>query len=228
MLFERRLREGIADGTITVAFRRWKRPQVTAAHRYRTGVDIVEMRSVDIVDPASVTREDARLAGYGSVQALLADLRGGPDLPLYRLVFRRVDEPDPRAALAADDHLAPADVNGISRHLERLDRSAAGPPWTLATLRAIDAHPAMRAGDLAAILGYERGWLKLRVRSLKNLGLTISLATGYRLSPRGAAYLSRRDTAHATGGEARSGGRRPADPDEAGQFGEGADAGSIG
>jgi hypothetical protein len=28
------------------------------------------------------------------------------------------------------------------------------------------------------------------VRKLKNLGLTISLEVGYRLSPRGAAYLA--------------------------------------
>jgi len=191
MLFERRLREGIRNGTTTVAFRRWRRPQVTAGHRYRTGTDMIEMSSVDIVAPASVTRADARRAGYENVQALLADLRGGPDLPLYRLTFRRVDEPDPRAVLAANDSLAPADVDDIGRRLARLDRSGAGPPWTLATLQAIDAHPAMRAGDLAAILGQDRDRLKLRVRSLKHLGLTISLATGYRLSPRGAAYLSR-------------------------------------
>ena len=31
--------------------------------------------------------------------------------------------------------------------------------------------------------------LKLDVRKLKNLGLTISLRVGYELSPRGAAYL---------------------------------------
>ena len=190
MLFERRLREGIRNGTTTVAFRRWRRPQVTAGHRYRTGTDMIEMSSVDIVAPTSVTRADARRAGYENVQALLADLRGGPDLPLYRLMFRRLDEPDPRAVLAAKGSLAPADVDDIGRRLARLDRSGAGPPWTLATLQAIDAHPAMRAGDLAAILGQDRDRLKLRVRSLKNLGLTISLATGYRLSPRGAAYLS--------------------------------------
>jgi hypothetical protein len=203
MLFERRLREGIRKGTITAAFRRWRRPQVTPGHRYRTGIDLIEMSSVDIVDPSSVTREDARRAGYENAQALLADLRGGPDLPLYRLTFRRVDEPDPRAVLAANDSLAPADIDDIGRRLARLDRSGAGPPWTLATLRAIDAHPATRAGDLAAILGQERDRLKLRVRSLKNLGLTISLATGYRLSPRGAAYLSQTGSAHAARGSAR-------------------------
>jgi hypothetical protein len=31
MLIERRLHEGIRDGSITVMFRRWKRRQVTAA-----------------------------------------------------------------------------------------------------------------------------------------------------------------------------------------------------
>jgi hypothetical protein len=211
MLFERRLREGIREGTITVAFRRWRRPQVTAGHRYRTGIDLIEMSSVDIVDPSSVARADARRAGYENVQALLADLRGAPDLPLYRLTFRRVDEPDPRAVLAADDCLAPADVDEIGRRLARLDRSGAGPPWTLATLRAIDAHPAMRAGDLADILGQERDRLKLRVRSLKNLGLTISLATGYRLSPRGAAYLSQ-TAAHTRPGAEPAISRRPRPP----------------
>jgi hypothetical protein len=35
------------------------------------------------------------------------------------------------------------------------------------------------------------------VRKLKNLGLTISLETGYQLSPRGAAYLVA--TGHTTG-----------------------------
>src|SRR5262249_4532516 len=134
MLFERRLREGIRNGTTTVAFRRWRRPQVTAGHRYRTGTDMIEMSSVDIVAPTSVTRADARRAGYENVQALLADLRGGPDLPLYRLTFRRVDEPARRAVLAANDSLAPADV----RH--RPASRAAGPIGSGPTVDA--RHPA--------------------------------------------------------------------------------------
>jgi len=42
MLFERRLREGIHDGSITLAFRRWRRLQATLGGRYRTGLDLVE------------------------------------------------------------------------------------------------------------------------------------------------------------------------------------------
>jgi hypothetical protein len=57
-------------------------------------------------------------------------------------------------------------------------------------LRAIAARPATRAADLAASFGRETQPFKLDVRKLKNLGLTLSLEVGYRLSPRGEAYLA--------------------------------------
>ena len=45
--------------------------------------------------------------------------------------------------------------------------------------------------DLAASLGRERLSFKADVRKLKALGLTESLEVGYRLSPRGRAFLER-------------------------------------
>ena len=56
-------------------------------------------------------------------------------------------------------------------------------------LRLIADQPATRAPDLAALLDRETQPFKTDVRKLKNLGLTISLSPGYRLSPRGEAYL---------------------------------------
>jgi len=44
---------------------------------------------------------------------------------------------------------------------------------------------------LAAELGYETAWFKNNVRKLKALGLTESLEVGYRLSPRGRAFLEK-------------------------------------
>ena len=49
----------------------------------------------------------------------------------------------------------------------------------------------MRAGDLAAELGPGALAFKADVRKLKALGLTESLEIGYRLSPRGRAWLDR-------------------------------------
>ena len=57
-------------------------------------------------------------------------------------------------------------------------------------LALIAERPAVRAGDLAESLGRERLSFKADVRKLKNLGLTLSLEIGYRLSPRGEAYLA--------------------------------------
>ena len=58
-------------------------------------------------------------------------------------------------------------------------------------LRLIAERPAVRAGDLAESLGRERLAFKADVRKLKALGLTESLGVGYRLSPRGEAWLER-------------------------------------
>jgi hypothetical protein len=46
--------------------------------------------------------------------------------------------------------------------------------------------------ELAAEAGQDRAYYKLRVRRLKALGLTESLEVGYRLSPRGRAFLAAR------------------------------------
>ena len=61
----------------------------------------------------------------------------------------------------------------------------------MATLTAIQQHPGTRAGDLYAGLGWpDLATFKAHVRQLKELGLTLSLRIGYRLSPRGEAYLN--------------------------------------
>jgi hypothetical protein len=188
--FEQRLRDGIHSGAIVLAFRRWKRSQVVAGHRYRTGIDMVEVESVEIVEPASVDAAQAREAGYGGVSDLLADLRGDPALPVYRIRLRRVDEPDPRDVLAHAAGLTEADVAAISARLARFDRSSGRGPWTGAVLALIADRPGVVSTVLAEAMGWERQDFKLHVRRLKELGLTLSLDVGYRLSPRGESYLA--------------------------------------
>ena len=188
MLFEQRFWPLIADGSVTVTFRRWKRRQVVAGHRYRTPAGIVEVTAVDVVDPAAISDVDARRSGYPDAATLRADLRGTPDLPVYRIAFAAVHEPDPRAVLAASADLTPADVAEIDRRLARLDRASAHGPWTATVLDLVAERPGVRAPDLAASLGRDTQPFKTDVRKLKNLGLTLSLPVGYRLSPRGEAY----------------------------------------
>jgi biotin operon repressor len=191
VLFETRLREGLHDGSITLAFRRWRRAQVVAGHHYRTRPGMVEAETVDIVTPAQITAADARAAGYQDVQALLCDLRGDEALPVFRIRFRPLDTPDPRDELAATATLSDADAAALAARLARMDKASKRGPWTTAVLRQIADRPAISSEHLAATLDWDRPDFKIHVRRLKALGLTISLDVGYRLSPRGQAYLSR-------------------------------------
>ena len=189
MLLERRAREGILAGSVTVLYRRWRRAQVVAGRSYRTAAGLIAVDAVEVVDPARLTDADATPAGYDSAEALRADLRGAAGDPVFRLTVRPAEGPDPREQLAANAELSPADVADLDRRLDRLDRASPTGPWTTATLVAIRDHPGQRAGDLAVAAGRETPPFKLDVRKLKALGLTHSLTVGYRLSPRGEAYL---------------------------------------
>jgi hypothetical protein len=189
MLIPMRYRDGIESGAITLTFRRWKRPQVVAGNTYRTAAGRVVVDAIDVVDPDRITNADATRAGFASRAELMGELRGTPDLPTYRIRLHAAPGPDPRSVLAATDALSADDLAELRRRLDRLDRASARGPWTTDVLRAIAARPAVRAADLAASFGRETQPFKLDVRKLKNLGLTLSLEVGYRLSARGEAYL---------------------------------------
>ncbi len=88
---------------------------------------MVEVESVDVVEPSSVDAAQAREAGYASVGELLADLRGDPAWPVYRIRLRRIDGPDPRDELARAAGLTDADVAAITARLAGMDRSTG---WT--------------------------------------------------------------------------------------------------
>lgn len=193
MRFTKQFWDGISDGSVTVAFRLWKRPSVVVGRPYRTGGGRVEVVSVDRIAEADISDADVIAAGYQAVTELrdhMASYDDAADRDLYRIEFRLLDEPDPRQVLAQDDDLDVDQVAEISARLDRLDRAAAHGPWTRRSLRLIADNPAVRAPDLAEMMGRETKAFKLDIRKLKNLGLTESLRVGYRLSPRGRAYLA--------------------------------------
>jgi hypothetical protein len=190
MLFEQRLWSGLADGSVTVTFRRWRRPRARPGGRHRTPAGVLAVDAVTEVDPAAITEDDARAAGFASLAALLRQLDRHGDGPVYRVDFHHAGA-DPREALRAADDLSEEELAGLRARLDRLDRAARGGAWTVATLRLIGDRPGVRAADLAAAAGRERLPFKADVRKLKELGLTESLAVGYRLSPRGRALLAR-------------------------------------
>lgn len=188
MLFPAELWDPIRDGSVTVAFRAWKRPSVRAGGTLQSPSGLLAIDSVEVIAPGDITLADARSAGAASVAEVIAGLRDGADRQLYRIRFHRLGE-DPRVALRETAELTDEDRRAIATRLERWDRASRTGPWTHEVLQLIARRPAVVSTELAQELGEERFKLKGRIRQLKGLGLTISLDVGYRLSPRGAAYL---------------------------------------
>jgi hypothetical protein len=185
VLIRRPVLDAIAAGTVTCLFRRWERPRVRVGGTQRTAAGVLEFTSVDPVDEAGLTDEDAGAAGFADLAALQRAQRGEGEL--YRIGVRLAG-PDPRVALRAKRRLSKAERAEIDGRLARMDRASPHGPWTAAVLELIAENPGVRAPDLAARMGRETLPFKRDVRKLKELGLTESLEVGYRLSPRGRAY----------------------------------------
>jgi hypothetical protein len=190
MLLPPKVAHGVADGSVTLAFRRWRKQDVKAGATFRTAAGVIRVDGVDVVDPSAITDDDAARAGHPDADTVRRRLAGDPAWPIYRVQLSWAGE-DPRVALRQDDNLRAEDVAAIDARLERLDRASTHGPWTMQTLDLIRRRPQTRAPDLAAEVGRERDPFKIDVRKLKNLGLTISHPVGYELSPRGHAYLAR-------------------------------------
>lgn len=183
MLFKAGVLEKIGRGEVTLAFRRWSKPTVRAGGTLRTAAGVLAIESVEAVDIGAVPEADVRAAGYASRAGLLGDLR--PEGTLYRIAFHVAGE-DPRKNLRESDTLGTADVTALTVRLDALDRAA---PWTRAVLAMIAEREGRTAAEMAERLGVEKLALKRKIRQLKDLGLTESLAVGYRLSPRGHAFV---------------------------------------
>jgi hypothetical protein len=190
VLFKRHVLDGLADGTITVAFRRWARPRVRAGSKLRTAAGVLAVDAVDEVPTTGITEDDARRAGFSSRSTLLDDLASQRHGRVYRIELH-VAGPDPRVELRGRDALIGDELAEVERRLARLDAASRHGAWTLAVLRLIRDRPEVRAGDLAPTRGQETLAFKRDVRKLKELGLTESLEVGYRLSARGRAVLDR-------------------------------------
>jgi hypothetical protein len=188
VLLPPKVAHGVADGSVSLAFRRWRAPDVHPGQTFKTAGGVVRVDEVCVVDADDITDAEAVAAGWPDAARLRRQLDKVDGGTTYRVRLSWAG-PDPRVALREDADLSEADVAAIDARLERLDRASSHGPWTMVTLDLIRRRPHTRAPDLAAELGRERDPFKIDVRKLKNLGLTRSFEVGYEVSPRGTRYL---------------------------------------
>lgn len=188
MLFSASAWSGLADGSITVTFRTWTKPQAKVGGRYRVAGMLLEATDVSEVVVDALTEADAVAAGEADLATLLKRLKlPAPATMVWRVDLRYlgIDDRIERRAVA---ELTDDDIAALRARLDRLDRNA-GTPWTRTTLKLIEQHPGVVSTELARRTGQERPDFKINVRKLKEMGLTESLTVGYQLSPRGTALL---------------------------------------
>ena len=96
MQFSADIRDLVADGTITVSYRLWSRPQVKVGGVYRSGAVSIEVDDLELQPFSSITDDDLARTGEPDLESLRRRAaHAGPvhdDTLLHRVEFHVVDD----------------------------------------------------------------------------------------------------------------------------------------
>lgn len=190
MLFKEIHLQGIKTGNVKLAFRKWQKKSVNAGTRIHTSVGLVEVKSIEAISENNINETDAIHAGFASKEHLLQSFPKKSNGIIYRMEVCYHSE-DPRIGLRERTSLSEQEFNDILKKLQSLDKHSKKGDWTRQILLTIKDNPNLHAIGIANLTGFEKEWLKLNIRKLKNLGLTISHTIGYELSPKGKVILEK-------------------------------------
>jgi len=190
MLFKEIHLKGIRKGTISLAYRLWKKQSILEGTLLHTSIGLLEIQKIEIVEEADITSDDVRDTGFESKTELLQSFQKVEGGNIYRISVR-FHSPDPRIELRENANLSDQEFDEIQKKLNRLDANSTFGNWTYTILKVIRDNPKKRAVELAKMTGFQKEWLKINIRKLKNMGLTISFDEGYGLSPLGTVVLDR-------------------------------------
>ena len=88
MLFTKRLRPGVRDGSITCSVRIWTRPKVKAGGLYAMEDGHILVESIREIALSDVTGDLARRSGFAGVVDLLKVAKHGPGTKVYLVEFQ--------------------------------------------------------------------------------------------------------------------------------------------
>lgn len=123
MLFRQNILRGIAEGRVTLAFRRWRRTPPRDGSSLRSPVGVLRLDRVTVVDEGDITPEDVRCTGM-SIDELRASIAG--EGTLLRIELRLAGH-DPRIALR-ERLPEDAELEAIVSRLARIDAATATRP----------------------------------------------------------------------------------------------------
>ena len=190
MLFKDIHLKGIKAGKISLAFRRWQKASVRIGTLLHTSVGLIKIDDISEVDESHISETDAVNAGFSSKKELLNSLRKNNTGTVFKIKISYYSE-DPRIELREQTDLTNGHISTLKSKLERLDKFSKQGAWTEKVLLIIRDNPHLKAIEISKQTGFEKEWLKINIRKLKNLGLTISHNVGYELSPLGKVLIEK-------------------------------------
>jgi hypothetical protein len=190
LMFDKKLHEGIRHGRVTVTYRNWDRPPVSAGRRYRAGgLGDVQVEEVSRVSLSEITEQDARAAGADSLetwcqQYLARNLKANLDTDrTYRVRFRYLGNGAERVRAGG---LGEEDLRRLDRELATIDVKSYEGEWTQFFIATLTQKRWMRPGELAQQLGTDQDMVRRKMRILADLGLVrADPGLGYSLSDGG-------------------------------------------
>jgi hypothetical protein len=188
MLFKTKFSALIKAKKVEMAIRRWTRPTVKENGTLISAAGQLRIISVKKIKYNEITDKEIIEAGYANRKELDRELDRKTVGEIYRIKFKLEGE-DPRIKLREHEDLSDVELDALRKKFQALDARTKIKGWPLRILEAVNKEPGLLAIQYANQLGYEKMWFKLHVRKLKNLGLTISLERGYKISPRGKVFL---------------------------------------
>lgn len=190
MLFKEIHLVGIKSGKIRLAFRKWQKVSVKIGSYLNTAIGLVEIHKIEIVNENDITDKDALNAGFTNKNQLLKSFTRNSTGKIFKISVS-YHSADPRIKLREQTEISEQQFADLKNKLERLDNHSRQGHWTEKILFSIKDNPNLHAIGIAKLTGFEKEWLKLNIRKLKNLGLTISHNVGYEISPLGKLFIEK-------------------------------------
>ena len=188
MIFRKEFLSKIEMGAVTIAYRRWKKLSVKVGGTLKTSIGVLQFTGIKKVSQSSLSESDAKRAGFDDLESLLKEMNSRTEGQIYKIQFKLIGK-DPRLTLQTQ--VSAKDLKALIEKLKKMDKLSHRGPWIQKLLKLINKYPGVSSRELAQLIDYKDTLkFKLQVRKLKALGLTISLGTGYKLSPRGKKILS--------------------------------------
>lgn len=188
MLFKQKHLDGIKEGKVSLAFRKWKSTPLKKGSLLKTSVGIVEITDIAIINQPHINEIDAQKAGFINLESLLKSIYSEDAGKIYKIHVRFLKE-DKASKPKEKSSLSQGEIDMLKAKLLQMDKYARHGFWTKDILTSIKDNPKLSLTQLSEKTGKTKEWLNLNIRKLKNLGLTVSLDPGFDLSPTGKLLM---------------------------------------